>query len=197
MNKLGLDHCIWNQSLMQILTNYNCPYQCSLQWAIKFHNPPYIDHGSSLTQPIYMRDVFRNPGIERTWVQSRFCMSASAYCCMAQTYIVLGWEINRAYGGAGLEALVVDAAGVLFLVTREFKTIANPLIWVLCSSETLISRLSIVPFAVEPLRTAGGCGWPSGGRAVAGTGIIPSEWRAGNDATGSWTGMAAPDWYGE
>jgi len=80
---------------------------------------------------------------------------------------------------------VVDPVEALFLVTREFKTMANPLICALCNSDTLISRLSIVPFAVDPLRTAGGCGWPSGGREVAGTGIIPSAWRAGNDATGS------------
>jgi hypothetical protein len=36
--------------------------------------------------------------------------------------------VYRGYDGAGLGALVVDAMDVLFLVTREFKTIANPLI---------------------------------------------------------------------
>lgn len=40
----------------------------------------------------------------------------------------------------------------------EFNTIAKPLIWAFWSNETLISRLSIVPFAVEPRSTAGGCG---------------------------------------
>lgn len=53
-----------------------------------------------------------------------------------------------------------------------------------------------MPFAVEPRKTAGGCGCPSGGREATGTGIMPNAWRAGNDATGSWTGIAPLDWYG-
>ena len=54
----------------------------------------------------------------------------------------------------------------------ELRMIANPLIWALFSRETLISRLSMVPFADEPRRTAGGGAWPVV-MEPAGTGVIP------------------------
>lgn len=51
--------------------------------------------------------------------------------------------------------------------------------------------MSIVPFAVDPRKTAGGDVWPSV-TEVAGTGWIPSACSAGREATGSWTGIAVP-----
>jgi hypothetical protein len=44
------------------------------------------------------------------------------------------------------------------LAIKEFSTIAKPFICADCSSETLISRLSMVPFEVDPRSTARGCG---------------------------------------
>lgn len=78
----------------------------------------------------------------------------------------------------------------LLRVTNEFNIIARPLICVLCSSDTFISRLRIAPLAVHPRNTAAGGGWPSRGKDVAGTGTIPRACRAGSDATGSCTGIA-------
>ena len=54
----------------------------------------------------------------------------------------------------------------------------------------------MAPLAVDPRSTAAACPCaccPSGG----GTGIIPRACRAGNDPTGSWTGMAPLGRYGE
>lgn len=97
-------------------------------------------------------------------------------------------------GGAGSE---VEPTGVaeLLLAINEFKTVARPLIWTGCSKETLISRLSIVPFEVDPRRTAGGCGPPSC-NDWNGIGMIPNACRAGSDATGNCTGMAPLGTYG-
>src|SRR5438132_89679 len=65
--------------------------------------------------------------------------------------------MSRSYG-AILGVFVVEA---LFLVTREFKTMANPLICALCNSDTLISRLSIVPFGVSGQNARGALHWRS------------------------------------
>lgn len=74
------------------------------------------------------------------------------------------------------------------LDVNAFRMSTSPLICADCSSERLISRLSVVPFV--DLITAGGCGWPAGGTEAAATGMIPSAARAGSELTGSWTGIA-------
>ncbi len=51
--------------------------------------------------------------------------------------------------------------------------------------------------AVDPRRTAAGCGCPSGGSEAAGTGTIPRACNAGKEATGNCTGMAPLGKYGE
>lgn len=91
----------------------------------------------------------------------------------------------------GVPAEILGDAAVLLLVLdiNEFNTIANPLICADWRRDTLISSMSIVPFAVDPRRTAGGGAWPSA-TETAGTGWIPSACKAGSDATGSWTGIA-------
>jgi hypothetical protein len=58
--------------------------------------------------------------------------------------------------------------------TKELRIIARPLICADCRSETLISRLNMVPSVEEPRRIAAGWGCPSGGRDVACMGTIPS-----------------------
>jgi hypothetical protein len=52
----------------------------------------------------------------------------------------------------------------------EFRTIASPLIWADWRRDTLISKVSIVPFAVDPRKTAGGVGSAPSTMEVAGTG---------------------------
>jgi len=59
---------------------------------------------------------------------------------------------------AAVAALAVAAATFWVLATKEFKTIASPVICVLCSDDTLISRFRMVPLAVDPRRTAAGWG---------------------------------------
>jgi hypothetical protein len=53
---------------------------------------------------------------------------------------------------------------------NEFKTIASPLIWADWRRDTFISKVSIVPFAVDPRKTAGGIGSAPSTMEVAGTG---------------------------
>ena len=48
----------------------------------------------------------------------------------------------------------------------------------------LTSKVSIVPFAVVPFRTACGRGCPGGGTDSDDTGMIPRAWRAGSDEIG-------------
>ena len=64
----------------------------------------------------------------------------------------------------------------------------SPLICADCSSERLISRLSVVPFV--DLITAGGWGWLAGGTEAAAIGMIPRAAKAGSELTGSWIGIA-------
>ena len=65
----------------------------------------------------------------------------------------------------------------------------SPLICADCSSDRLISRLSMLPFV--DLITAGGCCWSAGGSDAEGTGTIPSAASIGSELTGSCTGIAA------
>jgi hypothetical protein len=94
-----------------------------------------------------------------------------------------GWGDATATGVA--VAGEVPAIALAFLATKELSIIAKPVIWLDCKRETLISRLSIVPFDVDPLRMAGGCGCPSGGSEFAGTGTMPSWCSPGSEETGS------------
>ena len=64
----------------------------------------------------------------------------------------------------------------------------SPLICADCSSDRLISKLSMVPF--DDLITAGGWCWLSGGSDADGTGMIPSAANAGSELAGSCTGIA-------
>jgi hypothetical protein len=71
----------------------------------------------------------------------------------------------------------------------EFRTSANPLICAAWSRETLISRLSMAPFADVPRKTAGGVG-ALDDKACGATGTMPKACSVGNDDTGSCTGIA-------
>lgn len=98
---------------------------------------------------------------------------------------------------AAVAALAVAAAAFWVFATRELRTMARPVIWVLWRRDTLISRLKRVPFAVAPRRTAAGCGWPEGGSRLAGTGTMPRACSAGSDVIGSCTGIAPLGKYGD
>ena len=68
---------------------------------------------------------------------------------------------------------------------------ASPLACAWPRADTLMSRLTIVPFCVVPLSTHAGCGWSAGGAFAAGTGTIPSADKDIREDTGRWTGMGA------
>ena len=69
------------------------------------------------------------------------------------------------------------------LDVNAFRINTSPLICADCSSDRLISRLSMLPFV--DLITAGGWGCPAGGSETAATGIMPRAARAGREFTGS------------
>ena len=74
------------------------------------------------------------------------------------------------------------------LDVNAFRINTSPLVCADCSSERLISRLSMLPLV--DLITAGGCGWPAGGNDAAAMGMIPRAARAGSELTGSCTAIA-------
>ena len=91
----------------------------------------------------------------------------------------------------GVTPVPMEAAASPFLVIKEFNKIAKPLICADCKRDTFISKLNIVPLAVDDRRMASGCGWSEEGNEATGTGWIPSAWRAGKELTGTCTGIAA------
>lgn len=96
-------------------------------------------------------------------------------------------SVDETGAGGESESTGAEAGTVVLTVLgprdiSEFKINANPLIWVGCSEEILISIFSI-PLD-EPRRIAGGAGCPSISEA-AGVGTIPSRVRAGIEAMGN------------
>lgn len=73
----------------------------------------------------------------------------------------------------------------IVLDVNALSSTARPLACAAPSAETLISRLTIVPFCVVPFSTAAGCGWSAGGAFSAGTGMMPSAAREASEDAGS------------
>lgn len=110
-------------------------------------------------------------------------------------------DVGVPSAGLGVVAVDIVAKGALTEVpltplgivrdVSALSSTARPLACAAPKAETLISRLTIVPFCVVPLSTAAGWGWSAAGAFSAGTGIIPRAEREARDDAGNWTGMGA------